>query len=370
MKIHFLIYPVMACMLMACGNKEDKVQPVMASRTADSVKAEWSKPHEAILRVRVDSEHPTDLLSGLDILCDQQAIASSRADQLMTHPFQRDYVVEPTQTQSELTFTLSVNDTMLQARTIVPCMATDTRTQINLNLANGHLRLLSSWVEDYTGGAEEVLDSSDTICVGHFLNFDGTLTARYQDNSVAVVVAIDGRHGKAAALRDTDGEWIFSSKAASMGKYFDTLEGKTREGLLHLGRTEGDSLSRLFYCATLPYPKEYAFSHTDGYSQSHALYIAQGRWEMADNDMLNFMAYRDGSYIPTIADMAALYDLIYGMGGSGFYCEQLQVPNGAYLTCTESSSDLCYSMDFRRGGITGYTSKRFTPLRLRLFYIF
>lgn len=370
MKTQIFLYPVLACFLVGCGGHEVQQQPVLSSRYADSVKAEWLRPHEAILRIRIDSEHPTDRFLGLEVTGNQTVLASSRTDQLMTHPFQRDYVVEPNEGQVELVITATVNDTVAVSRTILPRMVLDTRTQINLNLNNGHLRPVSSWIEECSEGAVEAYVSPDTVFVGNYLDQNGVITTGYEATSIALVLTTDGRHGTAVALSDSEGSWVFSSEGGFTGTSFETLDGQSREGLLNRRRTETDSLGYLFYSASLPYHNQCAFSSTDGYAQSFALLSGTDRMSLKDNDMLQLILQNDGAYIPSVAEMAHLYAVMNGQSTFKLEDGHFHKPTGAYLTSTESDVDQFYSIDMSRGAVTGLTSKRFVPLRLRLFYIF
>ena len=370
MKTKTILYPVLACFLVGCSGNEVHEQPVLSSRYADSIKAEWLRPHEAILRIRIDSEHPTDRLLGLDVTGNQMLMASSRTDQLMTHPFLRDYVVEPSEDQIELVITATVNDTLAVSRTILPRLVLDTRTQINLTLNNGHLRPVSSWIEECTAGAEDFVTSPDTVYVGNYLDMSGYITATFEPTSKALVITTDGKHGTAVALSDVDGNWVFSSEGASTGSAFNTLDGHAREGLLYRRRTETDSLGYLFYSASIPYQKQCAFSCTDGYAQCFALLSSIDRMSLTDYDMLQMIQQKDGAYIPSVAEMSNLYTLIQVQNVPELIGGHFHELTGAYLTSTESDVDQFYSIDMSRGAVTGLTSKRFVPLRLRLFYIF
>lgn len=371
MRIHSLFSACLALTFVSCGGRQTQDQTVLASRMADSVKSEWLKPHEALLSIRLDSDCPTEVLKELSFIYrnDGYYAVSTRADQLMTHPFERDYVVYPSPEQTEFEFSVSVRDTMLTARTILPHLLLDTRTRINLSVADGHLRILSSWQEDFTGDIPVAPSSVDSVCVGFFLSTDGRITQDYDAASIAVVIDTDGRHGKAVALTDAEGEWVFSSAGFSSGQVFSTLEGRFTEGILDLGRTTADSLESLFYCSTLPYPEYCAFSSADGYQHCQRLAARTGT-ERGDDDMLNAISLKTGCYVPSVSEMAALHSLLTDHGSQPFRCRYLKALSGAYQTSSESSAETSYSMDFTKGAVTGRTSKRYTPLRVRPFYLF
>jgi len=95
MKIHSSLFAILALALTACGHQQPEEQPVLASRAADSVKADWLKPHEAILRIRLEAEEPTMIVKmlSIDITNEGTFQLQSQVDQMMTHPVHRDYVL-------------------------------------------------------------------------------------------------------------------------------------------------------------------------------------------------------------------------------------------------------------------------------------
>lgn len=372
MKIQSILFPTLALVLMSCGGGESHEQPLLASRTADSVKTEWLKPHEAVLCIRVDGEEPTDRLAGLTVTTisgGESYEISAKADQLMTHHYERDYAVTPFEEQTKVEIQVAVNDTLLYAATLLPHLLLDTRTQLNLSLSDKRLRMVSSWIEDAAAGVREAPTSLDTVRVGCYLEGDGNITSGYTATSIAMVIETDGRHGKAVALSDVGGEWIFSSQGCSTGLTYETLDGSTREGSLSMRRAEGDSLSSLSY-----YPgcslREGALCEQDGYSLCRRLAAATGDSPLTEDDMLKACRLKEGSYIPSAAEMSSLYLMAMGYTREKLTGPHFELPYGVYLTSSESSDDTCYAVDFGRGAVSGYNSKRYTPLRIRLFYIF
>jgi len=374
MKIHSIIYPLLACLMLSCGGREQRRETLSASRMSDSIKAEWLKPHEALLRVHVDAEEATDIITDITIIAgaESKSVVTSRIDRMMTHPLERDFVFNPCEGQTDVEMRVTVNDTArTTVRTIVPHLLEGTRTQINLNLTyEGRLRLMSSWIEEFSDRMEEEPYSPDTVRIGHYLSWDGRITESCCESSMALVIETDGRHGKAVGLSDVDGEWIFSSNGASTGLLFETIDGRADEGILDRSRTDTDSLHRLFYSPKLPYPDDCAFACSDGYRLCRALAGKVKDCEPRENDMLNLLIEGDGSYIPSAAEMASFYNLCIGYGDDCISGSQLIYPEGAYLTSSESSDGTIYSMDFSQGALTGRTSKRYTPLHVRLFYLF
>jgi len=345
----------------------------MANRATDSIKAEWLKPHEAVLCLRIEGEEPTDKLESVHVEyrdINGSYMIDTKCDQLMTHPFDRDFAVQPCEQQTSVEIWTEVNDTVYSLRTLLPHLRLDTRTQLNLVISDHRLRMVSSWIEEEVAGIRETPISLDTVNVGCFLDETGIITKDYTATSIAVVIETDGRHGKAVALADVDGEWIFSSQGCSTGLLFETLDGSAREGSLSRKWTEKDSLSYLLYYPDMKVPDGCAFSQTEGFQQCKKLYSHCNGRELKSEDMLNIDLLKNGSYVPTAAEMAKLFFLVRGLSKKGIIEGHFNALFGAYLTSTESSEDTFYSMDFNQGAFTGYTSKRYTPLHVRLFYIF
>lgn len=373
MKIQSILFPTLAFAMVSCHSDKPADKPLMASRSADSIKAEWLKPHEAVLCVRIEGEEPTDLLEAVHVAYSDNSGSyriDAKTDQLMTHPFDRDYAVLPCEDQTSVEISTEVNDTVYSIRTLLPHLLLDTRTQLNLSLSGNRLRMVSSWIEDSAAGVREAPVSVDTVRVGCYLDGNGTVTAGYSATSVAMVVETDGRHGKAVALNDVGGEWIFSSQGCSTGLLSETLDGSAREGSLPKRWTEGDSLSCLLYYPEMKVPQGCAFSQRDGFRLCQQLHSHSDERELKREDMLRACLLKEGSYIPTAAEMADLWYMSMGYAREQLTGTHLKLPSGAYLTSSESSEDTFYSIDFNQGALTGHTSKRYTPLRVRLFYIF
>lgn len=367
MKIQqLLLSSLTSLLLVSCGGRDKVDPPVQPGRMADSVKAEWQKPHDPVLRIHLDADLPTSILASFSFKTSSAEgyyNVDTRADQMMTHPFEREYELFATESQTELAFTATVGEATYDARTILPHMPENTRTQVNLTLRGGHLGVISSWMEDYSGGAAVIPSRTDSVYVGCYLCSDGHIRREHDETSVAVVIETDGKHGKAVSLSDAEGEWVFSSSGASSGHIFPTLDGRKEEGMLS---SPSDSLGSLFYFASLPYPESSAFSCKEGYQLCENLMTLHS--DTIGKGMLDAVDLKAGSYVPSAAEMAGLYTMLSGT--KGFRCSHLVPLKGAYLTSSESGSDTCYSMNFGKGALSGYTSKRYIPLRIRPFYLF
>lgn len=77
--------------------------------------------------------------------------------------------------------------------------------------------------------ATSLVQRVDSVEVGHYLQKDGGICPQRDSNSIAMVVETDGRHGKAVALRDSEGRYCYSGKVLTSGKTFQTIDGKRKE---------------------------------------------------------------------------------------------------------------------------------------------
>lgn len=370
MKIHSLILALPLMLLAACGEDAPTAASVLASRSADSIKVEWNKPHDAVLRIHLDSEHPTDQLTNVTIQggCLETPVTSLQ-DMLLTHPFERDYVIQPTAGQSDILVTAVISGMEYSVRTIVPHLLEGTRTQLNLTLETGRLRIISSWIEEAPEGAQPWLATADTVRIGYYLLKDGRLVSQRESDAVAYVIETDGVHGKAIALKDAEGTRVFSTTGASTGTWYATLDGEIQEGYLYSGHAEADTVHLIKYRPGRRMPGHCALGASGGYNRCDSLLAVQTG--CATEDMLGLMTLEKGAYIPSISELTNYF--YYSRRGYDRYgCDPsgLVQMSGAYLSSTESSAETAYSIDFTRGTVTGITSKRFTPMKVRLFYIF
>lgn len=359
----------MAMMMLSCSGKHSEQQTPMASRMSDSVKVAWQQPQEAVLRIHLESARPTDLLTevtvkGAGIAQDVSVMSLSK---LMTHPFERDFSIEPCEEQTDVMVTATVGEETVQTRTMVPHLLKGTRTQLNLFLERGHMRIVSSWITETTEGASAYRCSEDSIGKGFFLHGDGIVTREKGEDAVAIVIETDGRHGKAVALQDVAGMWLYSGSGATSGAYYETLDGERSEGTIYNSKVEADSTQLIRYYPELRMPEGAALAREEGYDFCDSL---RSRFPVQPEDMLSLMEAHRGAYIPSVSELTNLYFLCRGYDRYGYVSHGLGELSGVYLSSTESGEDTCYSVDFTRGTVTGSTSKRYSPLKVRLFYIF
>ena len=105
----------------------------------------------------------------------------------------------------------------------------------------------------------------DSVEVGHYLQKDGGICPQRDSNSIAMVVETDGRHGKAVALRDSEGRYCYSGKVLTSGKTFQTIDGKRKEGVINPRQTdEIVDENKLIFTSGMPYGEQCAFGYADG----------------------------------------------------------------------------------------------------------
>ena len=207
---------------------------------------------------------------------------------------------------------------------------------------------------------------------GHYLQKNGTIQAEHDSLSIAVVVETDGKHGKAVALSDSKGLFVFSGNDLSSGRRFPTIDGTRKEGIINPTHPVQED-AKIIYKPGMPYPNDCALGHADGTSLTQGLVEANGRTKQGSSlgrqTMLQEVARHPGGYVPSLGELAKLYYLLE-CDKSSTLKDLIATLQGEYLTCSESGKDTFYLMDFSNGIVTGGLSKRYAQARLRLFYLF
>lgn len=288
-------------------------------------------------------------------------------DRLMNNYHFVDILLPPVDDPADITLSVKMNTSELTTHTTLPRLAKGEMTQLNLSVEPSGLRILSSWVQERTGPVIPRKEQCDTVQIGHYLQSDGTIALTHDSASIAVVYETNGKHGKAVALEDIPGLWRFSSRNFSSGKHFPTIDGIGTEGLIN--PLQADSTSyRFVYKPSLPYPETCSFGYPHGSRLSKNLF---DKAEYIENDdMLYILSTTKGTYIPSVAELAHLYYLLQPYSETKLSIEGFTLPEGSYLSSSESSSSTFYMFDFTDGAVSGSFSKRFARLKLRLFYIF
>lgn len=348
----------------------------------------------ALLRIACESDDLRDRLKGLSITGEHiytqglylpytgkwlegkaEGSIQEQADCLLNNGRNHDFYLIPTGAASPVTISARINGNFHAVRTTFPPLSPGCLVHITLRKEKDGLAINGSWVETERPLACPVPGTKvDSVLIGHYLQADGTVQAEKDTFSVAVVVETDGRHGKAVALADCEGYYVFSGKKSRSGKTFATLDGKRKEGILN--PAEGiKAEDAVIFKPGMPYPDDYALGYDDGASLTQRLLDAQeesmekpvllyGR-----RSMLAETRRHPGSYVPSLAEMAWLY---YQMECDKAFRRQVHLAplEGEYLTITESGKQTSYRMDFTYGIVTGQLSKRYAQGKLRLFYLF
>ena len=246
-------------------------------------------------------------------------------------------------------------------------------THLSIRKGNEGVAINSSWVEPERSLAYKFrMMPVDSVQTGHYLQRDGTIQAKRDTLSMAVVMETDGKHGKAVALSDCPGSFVFSGNGVSSGRRFPTIDGKRKEGIVNPTTGIGED-DKVIYKPGMPYSSDCALGYTDGATLTQGLVEADGQTKrispLGRRTMLQETARHPGGYVPSLGELAKLYYLLECAKPSTL--KGLIPPlQGEYLTCSESGKETFYLMDFSNGIVTGRLSKRYTQAKLRLFYLF
>ena len=347
----------------------------------------------ALLRIVCESDDLRDRLDGITLIGDEiytegryqpytgrwfekKAIGSIQAestDCLLNNGRRHDIYLIPTGTACSVTIVIRINGKDHALRTMLPPLTAGSMTHLSIRKDSEGVAINGSWVETERELAyEHSMMPVDSVQTGHYLQKNGTIQAERDSLSIAVVVETDGKHGKAVALSDSQGLFVFSGNNLSSGRLFPTIDGKRKEGVVN--PTTGISEdAKIIYKPGMPYPDDCALGYGDGASLTQGLVEADGQNKqnsfLGRQTMLQEAARHPGSYVPSLGELAKLYYLLE--------CEKpstlkgLTAPlQGEYLTCSESGKDTFYLMDFSNGIVTGGLSKRYAQAKLRLFYLF
>ncbi|WP_373111600.1 hypothetical protein [Bacteroides caccae] len=297
------------------------------------------------------------------------------ADCLLNNGRKHDFYLVPTDTEGAVTIAATIDGHPYAVRTTLPPMQAGSLVRLNLRKGKEGLAVNGSWVETRRKLRYQPVQRVDSVEVGHYLQKDGRICPQRDSNSIAMVVETDGRHGKAVALRDSEGRYCYSGKVLTSGKTFQTIDGKRKEGVINPRQTdEIVDENKLIFTSGMPYGEQCAFGYADGadltqrlidkYRQTEHAYRRNGGL-LARKEMLAEVEQHPGSYVPSLAELAQLYH--HRQLGETVGCEPMR---GEYLTVSESSDKTFYLIDMENGIVTGTLSKQYASLRLRLFYLF
>ena len=307
---------------------------------------------------------------------DKKAVGSIQAENTdcqLNNGRKHDLYLIPTETACSVTIIIRINGKGHALRTMLPPLTAGSMTHLSVRKGSKGVAINGSWVETERDLVHEHrIMPVDSVQTGHYLQRDGTIQAERDTLSIAVVVETDGKHGKAIALSDCDGLFVFANSHITSGKQFPTIDGTRKEGIINptAGISEGD---KIIYKPGMPYPNDCALGYTDGASLTQGLLEADGQAQQSHSfgrqAMLQETARHPGGYAPSLGELAKLYYLLECAKPSTL--KGLIAPlQGEYLTCTESGKDTFYMIDFTNGIVTGGLSKRYAKAKLRLFYLF
>lgn len=347
----------------------------------------------ALLRIVCGSDDLRDRLDGITLIgddiytegcyqpytgrwLDKKAIGgiqTESADCLLNNGRKHDFYLIPTETACSTTIIIRINGKDHALRTMLPPLTAGSMTHLSIRKDSEGVAINGSWVETERGLAyEHRMMPVDSVQTGHYLQRDGTIQAGRDTLSIAVVVETDGKHGKAVALSDCQGLFVFSGNSVSSGRRFSTIDGTRKEGIINPTTSISED-DKIIYKPGMPYPDDCVLGYADGASLTQGLLKANGQAQQSSSfgrqAMLQEAARHPGGYIPSLGELGKLYYLLECAKPSTLkgLIEPLE---GEYLTCSESGKDTFYMMDFTHGIVTGGLSKRYARAKLRLFYLF
>lgn len=347
----------------------------------------------ALLRIVCGSDDLRDRLDGITLIgddiytagcyqpytgrwLDKEAtggVQAESADCLLNNGRKHDLYLIPTGTACSTTIIIRINGKDHALRTMLPPLTAGSMTHLSISKDSEGVAINGSWVETVRNLAyEHRMMPVDSVQTGHYLQRNGTIQAECDTLSIAVVVETDGRHGKAVALSDCQGQFVFSGNDISSGRRFPTIDGKRKEGIINPTTGIGED-DKIIYKPGMPYPNDCALGYADGASLTQGLMEANGQAKQTPffgrQTMLQEVARHPSGYVPSLGELAKLYYLLECAKPSTL--KGLIAPlQGEYLTCSESGKDTFYLMDFSHGIVAGGLSKRYARAKLRLFYLF
>lgn len=342
----------------------------------------------AVLRLQIESDQLQDQLGSFTLMSDNLytdgrympytgkwfamhrggTIRTKDISCLLNNGRQHDVYLIPSDTASNVALIAHVNSKDYALRTTLPPLKQGSLTQLNLKLNKGKLSIGSSWVETTRTFVAPPSAVCDTVKVGYFLQNDGQVVSDHNGNCIAMVIETDGKHGKAIALKDEKGRHLFAGRDISSNRFFPTVDGKNTEGRLNpLKTTPLDSINKIVYKPEMPYKETCALGYANGSTLSQMLISKMGINE--SESMLTVMQTHKGSYIPSLGELAKVYYLQQPYSKFTFSSEYEPLV-GEHLSSSESSDKTFYFLDFTTGAIAGGLSKRYSPMNLRLFYLF
>ena len=304
------------------------------------------------------------------------SLKSTQAGCLLNNGRKHDIYLIPTEKSGKMTVFAKVNSRNYAVNTMLPHLNAGSMIQLNVRKNNDALSIVSSWVESERVNTSLFVYQVDTVKVGHYLQKEGYISAVRDSNSVAYVFQTDGKHGKAIALNDCKGRFCFSSHGATSHKYFPTVDGKRKEGLINPTHTDGiGNENIIIYKAKIPFTESCALGYSKGDFLTSKLVASQEKAKpsmglISKTDMLTEVRRHPGSYVPSLSEMVKLYYQLHPVGEKMKLPIGYDIPIGEYITSSEQTDKTTYMIDFTNGIIAGGLSKQYSSQQLRLFYLF
>lgn len=357
------------------------------------IRYEW-RSGMALLRIVTESDDVRDHLDKLTIAGDyiynsglympytgewcqknaEWSIDAPEADCLLNNGRNHDFFLIPTDTAGIVSIRAVINGSQRFLRRTIPPMHAGSLTELHLKVTSKDFVVSSSWVDSkrkfYMSNRKDVV--IDSIKVGYFLRSDGYVTRERDSKSIAVVYETDGRHGKAVAISDCIGRFVFSNSDLPTGKDFSTIDGKRSEGVLNPSPHDGIAdANKVIWTPKMPYNDKCAIGYTDGAALTHLLTVRSNKVAarakgIRFDSMLTEVQRHSGAYVPSLGEMVRLYYLIKQ---KKVELPELAPLEGEYLTSNENGSHY-YMIDFTTGIITSSLSKQYGAAQLRLFFLF
>ena len=235
----------------------------------------------ALLRIVCGSDDLRDRLDGITLIgddiytagcyqpytgrwLDKEAtggVQAESADCLLNNGRKHDLYLIPTGTACSTTIIIRTGGKDHALRTMLPPLTAGSMTHLSIRKDSEGVAINGSWVETERGLAyEHRMMPVDSVQTGHYLQKDGTIQAERDTLSIAVVVETDGKYGKAVALSDSKGLFVFSGNDLSSGRRFPTIDGTRKEGVINPTHPVQED-AKIIYKPGMPYSDDCALGY-------------------------------------------------------------------------------------------------------------
>lgn len=336
----------------------------------------------ALLRVKLESDNPTDILKILSLsgrfvtgirepnsgkwleVRTSGDITSAYSDCILNNGRVHTFNLLPSEHSNELGIAMEVGENVFTGSVEIPPLRAGSVTELRLRLTKGKLSVGSSWVDTEHTFEKPYPGTGQAIEIGHYLNKDESFSTSLTDESVAIVIDTDGKHGKAVSLTDNDNADIFTGNYFGFGATFDTVDGKFSEGCFNASLAEDDE-SKIAFSPNVNYRGDTAFSLRCGAISTNKALLKVG--ESRRNTFLDNLDFPT-AYVPSLFELAQLAQ--YVATHQEDLPEGFEVPENYLISCCEKDKTSFYSLHVLSCRITHHNSMRYSTASLRLFYLF